>query len=151
DLRRWVDRLTNDNAQREYYLTDVIAMAVDEGRDVIGVLSADAIEATGINDKAQLAAAERAYQRRCAEQLLAQGVTVADPARLDVRGTVAVGRDVFIDVGVVLEGNVTLGDRVRVGAYSVLADATLAADCIVHPHTLVNGLSAGEGCELGPF
>lgn len=151
DLRRWVERLSNDNAQREYYLTDVISMAVDEGRQVVGVRSSDAIEATGINDKAQLAAAERAHQRRIAAELMARGATLAAPDRLDVRGSVEIGRDVFIDVGVVLEGDVVLGDRVRIGAYSVLTDATLGADTVVHPHTVVTGLSAGEGCELGPF
>src|SRR5690606_35837977 len=151
DLRRWVDSLTNDNAQREYYLTDVIAMAVDEGREVVGVPAHDAVEATGINDKAQLAAAERAHQRRIAGELMARGATIADPDRLDVRGTVEIGRDVFIDVGVVLEGDVVLGDRVRIGAYCVLTNATLGADSVVHPHTVVAGLKAGESCELGPF
>ena len=151
DLRRWVDSLTNDNAQREYYLTDVIAMAVDERRDVVGVRAHDAIEAVGINDKAQLAAAERAHQRRIAGELMARGATIADPDRLDVRGKVEIGRDVFIDVGVVLEGDVVLGDRVRIGAYCVLTNATLGADSVVHPHTVVTGLKAGESCELGPF
>ena len=151
DLRRWVDRLSNDNAQREYYLTDVIAMAVDEGRTVVGVPSRDAIEATGINDKAQLAAAERAYQRRAADELMARGATLADPNRLDVRGSVEIGRDVFIDVGVVLEGRIVLGDRAHVGAYSVLKDAHLGADSVVHPHSIIEGLEAGRGCELGPF
>ncbi len=151
DLRRWVDSLSNDNAQREYYLTDVIAMAGDEGRSVVGVPVADALETMGINDKAQLAAAERAYQRRVAAQLMAQGVTVADPDRLDVRGTLVAGRDVFLDVGVIIVGHVTLGDRVRVGPYCVLVDASIGADGIVHSHTVVNGLVAAEGCELGPF
>jgi len=150
-LRRWVDSLSNNNAQGEYYLTDVIAMAVGEGRTVVGVPSTDAMEATGINDKGQLAAAERAYQRRAADDLMARGATIADPERLDIRGSVEIGRDVFIDVGVVLEGRIVLGDRVRIGAYCVLKDAQLGADTVVHPHSVIEGLDAGQSCELGPF
>lgn len=151
DLRRWVASLSNDNAQREYYLTDVIAMAGSEGRSVVGVPASDALETIGINDKAQLAAAERAYQRRIAEQLMAQGVTLADPDRLDVRGTLVAGRDVFLDIGVIIVGRVELGDRVRVGPYCVLVDASIGADGIVHSHSVVSGLVAASGCELGPF
>ena len=151
NLRRWLARVTNDNAQGEYYLTDVIALAFDEGIDVRGEPTEDPLEAMGINDKVQLAAAERAYQRAQAERLMAQGVTIADPSRIDIRGTVEAGRDVFLDVGVVLEGHVTLGDRVRVGAYSVLTDVRLGADSVVHPHSVLQGLEAGTGCEIGPF
>ncbi|MFO7287445.1 MAG: bifunctional UDP-N-acetylglucosamine diphosphorylase/glucosamine-1-phosphate N-acetyltransferase GlmU [Gammaproteobacteria bacterium] len=151
NLRRWIARLKNDNAQGEYYLTDVIAMAFDEGLVVRGEPTSSPLEAVGINDKAQLAAAERAYQRLQAERLMAQGVTIADPSRIDIRGTVEAGRDVFLDVGVVLEGRVVLGDRVRIGAYSVVQDASLGADCTVHPHSVVQGLEAAGGCELGPF
>lgn len=151
NLRRWVSRLTNDNAQGEYYLTDVIAMAFDEGLTVRGEPTESPLEAVGINDKAQLAAAERAYQRLQAERLMAEGVTIADPSRIEIRGTVDVGRDVFLDVGVVLEGRVTLGDRARIGAYSVVEDTSLGADCVVHPHSVLQGLAAGNGCELGPF
>jgi bifunctional UDP-N-acetylglucosamine pyrophosphorylase/glucosamine-1-phosphate N-acetyltransferase len=151
DLRRWVAGLGNDNAQREYYLTDIIAAAVGEGREVEGVLAESASDVLGINDKAQLAVAERAFQRREAERLMALGATIADPDRLDVRGDVEIGQDVFIDVGVVLEGRVRVGDRSRVGAYCVLADAALGADCVLDPHSVVQGLEAGDAGEIGPF
>jgi bifunctional UDP-N-acetylglucosamine pyrophosphorylase / glucosamine-1-phosphate N-acetyltransferase len=151
ELRRWLSRLDNDNAQGEYYLTDVIAMAVEEGLPVEGVLAGKPAEVLGINDRAQLAVAERTYQRRQAERLMGLGVTLADPERLDVRGTLAVGRDVFIDVGAVFEGDVRLGDRVRVGPYCVLRNAALGADTQLHSHTVLEGLVAGAGCEIGPF
>jgi bifunctional UDP-N-acetylglucosamine pyrophosphorylase/glucosamine-1-phosphate N-acetyltransferase len=150
-LRRYLAKLTTTNAQGEYYLTDVIAMAVAEGVDVRGVVAEHAADTLGINDRAQLAIAERVWQRRAAEALLTRGVTLADPARLDVRGEVTVGRDVFIDVGVVLEGKVVLGDRTRIGAYAIVKDSTLGADALVHPHTVVEGAALGDDCEIGPF
>ncbi len=150
-LKKWLDALDNDNAQGEYYLTDVIAMAVDEGRRVAGVCAEQASEVLGINDKSQLAESERRYQRRMADELLEQGVTIIDPDRLDIRGRVEVGKDVTIDVGVVLEGDVVLGDRVRVGPYAVIADSTLGADTVVHSHCNLNGATTGEACEIGPF
>lgn len=150
-LRRWLARVNNSNAQGEYYLTDVIAMAFEEGLTVRGVPAQSPNEAAGINDKLQLAAAERAYQRMQAERLMAQGATLADPSRVEIRGNVEVGQDVFIDVGVVLEGRVLLGEGAHVGAYSVLSDVELGARCIVHPHSVLQNTRAGEGCELGPF
>jgi bifunctional UDP-N-acetylglucosamine pyrophosphorylase/glucosamine-1-phosphate N-acetyltransferase len=150
-LRRWVAALDNDNAQGEYYLTDVIRMAFSEGGLVRGVVAETAEEVLGINTKAQLAAAERALQRRRAEDLMSRGATLADPERVDIRGSVAIGRDVFIDVGVVLEGRVELGDRVRIGPYAVICDSRLGEDCVVHAHTSLDGVLAGRGCELGPF
>jgi bifunctional UDP-N-acetylglucosamine pyrophosphorylase/glucosamine-1-phosphate N-acetyltransferase len=150
-LRRCLAKLTNDNAQGEYYLTDVIGLAVGEGVRVRGSVVDSATEVLGINDRAQLALAERTLQRRIATDLMARGVTLADPERLDVRGEVIVGRDVFIDVGVVLEGRVVLGDRAHVGPYAVIADSTLGADTRVHPHTVMNGVAAGDDCEIGPF
>src|SRR6188474_1077313 len=116
------------------YLSDVIGMAVAERVPVDGILAESSTEVLGINDRAQLAAAERVLQRRQAAELMERGVTLADPERLDVRGEVVVGRDVFIDVGVVLEGRVVLGDRVRLGAYCVVRNCTLGADTVVHPH-----------------
>jgi bifunctional UDP-N-acetylglucosamine pyrophosphorylase/glucosamine-1-phosphate N-acetyltransferase len=150
-LRRYLSKLTNKNAQGEYYLTDVIGMAVADGVEVRGSVAESALDVLGINDRAQLAAAERSWQRRTAAELMARGVTLADPERLDVRGDVTVGRDVFIDVGVVLEGKVVLGDRVHLGPYAVIADSTLGADTHVHPHTVMNGIAAGDDCEIGPF
>ena len=150
-LRRYLGNLKNDNAQGEYYLTDVIAMAVADKVNVRGIVAESATEVLGINDRAQLAAAERAWQRQQAADLMARGATLADPERIDIRGEVTIGRDVFIDVGVVLEGKVVLGDRVRVGPYAVIADSTLGNDTRVHSHSVLNGVAAGDDCEIGPF
>jgi bifunctional UDP-N-acetylglucosamine pyrophosphorylase/glucosamine-1-phosphate N-acetyltransferase len=150
-LRRYLGSLKNNNAQREYYLTDVIAMAFADNVKVQGIVADSATEVLGINDRVQLAAAERAWQRQQAADLMARGVTLADPARVDVRGEVTLGRDVFIDVGVVLEGKVVLGDRVHVGPYAVIADSTLGNDTQVHSHSVLNGVAAGDDCEIGPF
>jgi bifunctional UDP-N-acetylglucosamine pyrophosphorylase/glucosamine-1-phosphate N-acetyltransferase len=150
-LRRYLGMLKSNNAQREYYLTDVIAMAFADKVKVQGMLAESATEVLGINDRTQLAAAERAWQRRQAAELMARGATLADPDRVDVRGGVTVGRDVFIDVGVVLEGKVVLGDRVRVGPYAVIANSTLGADTHVLAHSVLEGVAAGDDCEIGPF
>jgi bifunctional UDP-N-acetylglucosamine pyrophosphorylase/glucosamine-1-phosphate N-acetyltransferase len=150
-LRSYLAKVKNQNSQREYYLTDVIAMAVADKVDVQGIVVASSTEVLGINDRVQLAEAERAWQKRQAAELMARGVTLADPARIDVRGDVVVGRDVFIDVGVVLEGKVVLGDRVRVGPYVMLTDVTLGNDTEVHSHSVLNGVAAGDDCEIGPF
>jgi bifunctional UDP-N-acetylglucosamine pyrophosphorylase/glucosamine-1-phosphate N-acetyltransferase len=150
-LRRWLSKLRNANAQGEYYLTDVIAMAFADKVDVRGIVAASSTEVLGINDRAQLAAAERALQRRQAADLMERGVTLADPERLDVRGEVTVGRDVFIDVGVVLEGKVVLGDRTRIEAYAVVRNCTLGADTVVHPYCHLESSTAGDDCEIGPF
>jgi bifunctional UDP-N-acetylglucosamine pyrophosphorylase / glucosamine-1-phosphate N-acetyltransferase len=150
-LRGSLAKLTNSNAQGEYYLTDVIGMAFEAGTRVRGILVDEPTEVLGINDRTQLALAERSLQRRLAADLLSRGVTLADPERIDVRGEVLVGRDVFIDVGAVLEGKVVLGDRVRVGAYSVITDSTLGAGTLVHPHCVMKGVAAGDDCEIGPF
>ena len=150
-LRRYLGNLKNDNAQREYYLTDVIGMAVADHVDVDGIVAEQATEVLGINDRAQLATAERALQRRLAADLMARGVTLADPDRIDVRGEVTVGRDVFIDVGAVLEGKVVLGDRVHIEPYAVVRNCTLGADTVVHPYSVLEGSAAGDDCEIGPF
>ena len=150
-LRRALSKLTNTNAQREYYLTDVIGLAIADGKRVRGTVAESATDVLGINDRAQLAIAERTLQRRIATDLMSRGVTLADPERLDVRGEVVVGRDVFIDVGVVLQGKVTLGDRARIGPYAVITDSTLGAGTHVHPYTVMNNVAAGDDCEIGPF
>jgi bifunctional UDP-N-acetylglucosamine pyrophosphorylase/glucosamine-1-phosphate N-acetyltransferase len=150
-LRRSLAALDNDNAQGEYYLTDVIALARRNEKNVQGIVIDSAIEVLGINDRAQLAIAERTLQRHIAQDLMLRGVTFADPERVDVRGELTVGRDVFVDVGVVFEGNVRIGDRVRIGAYSVIANSDLGAGTVVHPHTVMTDSSAGEECEIGPF
>jgi bifunctional UDP-N-acetylglucosamine pyrophosphorylase / glucosamine-1-phosphate N-acetyltransferase len=150
-LRRFLSKLDNDNAQGEYYLTDVIARAVEAGTKVQGTVIESSTEVLGINDRAQLAIAERMLQRRIAQDLMSRGVTFADPERVDVRGALNVGRDVFIDVGAVFEGEVELGDRVRIGPYAVIANSKLGAGTVVHPHTVISDAEAGPDCEIGPF
>jgi len=151
DLRRWLAGLGNDNAQGEYYLTDIFAMAAAEGRPAMAAGCLSRGEADGANDPLQLAALERRFQRRQAEALMREGVRLADPARLDVRGTVSVGMDVEIDVDVVLEGRVVLHDGVRIGPFFRLKDVDLGACTVVHAHCDMYVVSAAAGCTLGPF
>jgi len=150
-LRGWLGRVKNDNSQGEYYLTDVVGLANDDGVTVAAATLDDPAEAMGINDKAQLAAAERILQRRLTGGLLAAGATLADPARVDVRGEVSVGKDVFIDVGVVFAGRVALGDGCTIGPYCVISDSTLGAGTAVAPHCVIDGAVTGEKCSIGPF
>jgi len=150
-LRGWLSRLTRANSQGEYYLTDVIASAVRDKVPVRALQAAEPSELLGVNDKAQLAQLESLCRRRSAAQLLVGGVTLADPARVDVRGTLTHGRDVFIDVNVIIEGRVALGDRVHIGAGCVVRDSEIGADTQVHPHCLIEGALIGPGCRIGPF
>ena len=150
-LKAWLGKLSNDNAQGEYYLTDVIAMAVADGIPVQGVKAPDQVEVMGINDKKQLAEAERALQARLVEALMAEGVGFADPARVDIRGELTCGRDVFIDVNAVFEGDVTLGNGVRIEANNVIRDSALGDGVVVHPNCHIDGAVAGPGCVIGPF
>ncbi len=150
-LSRWLGQLRNDNAQREYYLTDVIAMAVAEKVPVRTVTAPTVAEVLGINDRAQLAEAEAELRRSRAAALLADGATLLDPARVDIRGSIEVGRDVTIDVNVIFEGAVRLGDRVRIGAGCVLRDVDIGADTVVHPCCVLEQSSIGERCSIGPF
>ncbi len=150
-LRRWLAQLKSDNSQGEYYLTDVIAMAVKERIPVEPVIAPRALEVLGVNDKAQLAELEAAWRLRTARELMLAGVSVADPARLDVRGTVTHGSDVFLDVNVVLEGRVVLGDRVRVGPGCLIRDSELGAGTQVFAHCVIDGAFIGTDCNIGPF
>jgi len=150
-LRRWLGRLSNDNAQREYYLTDVVTLAVKDGVKVEAVAAPSPNEVLGVNDRLQLATLESEYRRRRAAALLADGVTLADPLRIDVRGEVECGRDVQLDVNVVLEGRVVLGDRVVVGPGCVLKDATVAADSVLHAYSVLDGAVVGQRCVVGPY
>ncbi len=150
-LKAWLAQLGNDNAQREYYLTDVIGLAVRQGVPVSACVAPDASEALGVNSKSQLAALERTVQRRSAEHLMHCGVTLADPARIDVRGQVSVGADVFIDVGCVFEGEIALGDRVRIGPYCVLRDATVGADTEVGAYSHLVSCRIGASARVGPY
>jgi bifunctional UDP-N-acetylglucosamine pyrophosphorylase/glucosamine-1-phosphate N-acetyltransferase len=150
-LREWLGKLGNNNAQGEYYLTDIVAMAVQQGVAVHTVQPAQRWEVEGINNKTQLAQLERIWQQVVAGKLLAQGVTLADPARLDVRGELVCGRDVEIDVGCIFEGKVTLGDRVKVGAYSVIRNAAVGAATQIAPYTHIDDSEVGANCHLGPY
>ena len=150
-LRAWLENLGNDNAQGEYYLTDVVAMAVAEGVAVRGVKAENWTEVMGINDKKQLAEAERALQARLVEELMAAGVGFADPARVDIRGKLECGQDVFIDVNAVFEGNVSLGDGVRVESNNVVCDSQLGAGTVVRPNCHIEGATTGADCVIGPF
>ncbi|HZW25801.1 MAG TPA: bifunctional UDP-N-acetylglucosamine diphosphorylase/glucosamine-1-phosphate N-acetyltransferase GlmU [Gallionella sp.] len=150
-LRDWLGKLGNDNAQGEYYLTDIVGMAVKQGVVVHTVQPAQRWEVEGINNKMQLAALERTWQRVEAERLLAHGVTLADPARIDVRGRLVCGRDVEIDVGCIFEGEVTLGDNVRVGAYSMLRNATVAIGTDIAPYSHIESSEVGANCHIGPY
>jgi bifunctional UDP-N-acetylglucosamine pyrophosphorylase/glucosamine-1-phosphate N-acetyltransferase len=150
-LRSWLAALKNDNAQGEYYLTDVIVMAVRAGMQVNAVISPTEAEVLGVNDKVQLAKLEAALRAERANALMLEGVTLADPARVDIRGPVSVGRDVFIDVNVVMVGTVELGDRVRIGPNCYLKDCRVGADTEVHPNCVIDRTSIGAKCIIGPF
>ncbi len=150
-LRGWLDALSADNEQGEYYLTDVIAAAVADGVAVHGVKADDADEVMGINDRRQLAAAERIWQRRAADALMAAGVRLADPARIDIRGTVTAGQDCFIDINCVFEGDVTIGTGAVIGPGGVLRNASIGDDSVIHPHCVIEDSSVGSRCQIGPF
>ena len=162
-LRRWVGQLRNDNAQQEYYLTDVVAMAVADGVPVVAQCIDDAVQVAGVNSPLQLAQLERAYQKRQAHALMEQGVRLADPARFDLRDDAARGtrgellcaQDVEIDVGCIFTGRVALGEGVQVGAYCCIANAVIAAGSVIQPFTHIDGEKAGvqvgEGARVGPF
>ncbi len=154
-LKSWLARLDNRNAQNEYYLTDIVKFAVADGVPVLAHRIADAVQVAGVNSPVQLAELERACQRRQAEQLMEQGVRLADPARFDLRGDLQCGQDVSIDVNCVFEGSVLLGDDVHIGANCCIANATIAAGAVIHPFTHIDGeksgVTVGEGARIGPF
>ena len=150
-LKRWLPKVGNKNAKGEYYLTDVVALAVKDKVKVVAHALADFAEIQGVNDPAQLAAVEREHQRRTALALMRQGLQIRDPARFDLRGEVDFGSDVVLDVGVVLEGKVVLGDGVQVGPYTVLRNATLGAGTRVESHSVLDSMKAGRDCRIGPF
>ena len=150
-LSAWLKRIDNRNAHKEYYLTDLVALAVGDGVPVAAVKVEDAWEAAGVNSKAELAALERRYQKIVSQSLLEMGVTLADPARIDVRGTLECGRDVLIDVNCVFHGRVTLGDGVRVGANSILRNVSVAAGSEILPFCHLEDSIIGERCRIGPY
>lgn len=150
-LGEWMSRLSNNNAQGEYYLTDVIAMAVSDGLVVETEQPHDSMEVQGANDRKQLSELERHYQLRAARRLMAQGVTLRDPARFDVRGEVTVGRDVMIDINVILEGRVVIEDDVIIGPNCVIKNSTLRKGAVVKANSHLEGAEMGEGSDAGPF
>jgi bifunctional UDP-N-acetylglucosamine pyrophosphorylase/glucosamine-1-phosphate N-acetyltransferase len=150
-LRDWLAKLQNNNTQGEYYLTDIVSMAVQQGVAVHTVQPAHEWEIHGINSKSQLAKLERTWQGVEAERLLEQGVTLADPARIDVRGKLSCGRDVEIDVGCIFEGEVSLGDKVRVGAYSVIRNSRIHAGTNIAPYSHIDSSEVGANCKIGPY
>ncbi len=151
DLRRWLGELRNDNAQGEYYLTDIIALAVRDGIAVQTTQPAAVWETVGVNDKAQLAELERLHQHNQADALLTAGVTLIDPARIDIRGELICGRDVEIDVGCVFDGRVEIADGARIGPYCVLKDATIGERATLYPFCHVEGAEVGAASMIGPY
>ncbi|MCH1553287.1 MAG: bifunctional UDP-N-acetylglucosamine diphosphorylase/glucosamine-1-phosphate N-acetyltransferase GlmU [Luminiphilus sp.] len=149
-LASWLNQINNDNSQGEYYLPDVLAVATREGVTV-SVVTTDSDEWLGVNDRVQLAQVERVLQAREADRLMAAGVGLADPARIDIRGKVTVGQDVFLDVGVVLEGEVSLGDNVRIEPYVVLRNCSIGSGTVINSFTHIEDASVGEDCQIGPY
>lgn len=150
-LRRWVEALANNNTQGEYYLTDIIGMAVSEGVVVTGIMPADNHEIMGVNTRVQLAELERCFQLRQATQLMDAGVTLTDPARFDVRGSLKTGHDVVIDVNAIFEGDVTLGNGVQIGANAVICDSVIGDDVVVLPNCVIEQAEIGARSRVGPF
>jgi bifunctional UDP-N-acetylglucosamine pyrophosphorylase/glucosamine-1-phosphate N-acetyltransferase len=150
-LKRWVMALTDDNVQREYYLTDIVAMAVAEGVPVVTAAAASETEVLGVNSPLQLAELERRFQRLQAEALMEAGVRLADPARFDLRGTLECGSDVEIDIGCLFEGQVRLADGVRIGAHCVIRDARIGAGTVIDPYTHIEGATVGREARIGPY
>lgn len=150
-LKRWLAALSNDNAQGEYYLTDIVAMAAQEGVQIASTQPQDIHEVEGANNRVQLAALERAYQQRQAEQLMLDGATLLDPARVDVRGTVNIANDVVVDVNVIFEGHVELGEGVIIESNCILRHCSIAAGTRIKSHSIVEDAQVGEHCEVGPY
>jgi bifunctional UDP-N-acetylglucosamine pyrophosphorylase/glucosamine-1-phosphate N-acetyltransferase len=150
-LKRWLAQLNPDNAQGEYYLTDCIALAVAEEGRVKAVVCHDTVEVQGVNDRLQQAQLERAYQKAQAEKLMRMGVSLADPARIDLRGTLQAGKDVFIDVNTVFSGNVTLGNNVVIEPNCVISDSHIGNNSTIKAHSVLENAEVGEYCDVGPF
>lgn len=148
---QWLTSLSNDNAQGEYYLTDVVALAVSHKVPVEVAQPLDELEVMGANNRQQLSVLERAWQQREGLRLMSEGVTLADPARLDVRGTVSVGRDIFMDINVVLEGEVEIGDNVDIGPHCVIRNSRIAAGSVIKAFSHIDGAEVGENCDIGPY
>lgn len=150
-LHSWLSKLENNNAQREYYLTDIVAMAVKQGVEIAALPVRQFFEVMGVNSKSQLAELERIYQKQNAEKLLDQGVQLADPMRIDIRGQLICGADVEIDVNCIFEGIVRLGDGVKINAHCILKNVSIAAGAVVLPYSLIEDTEIGEHCRIGPY
>lgn len=150
-LRQWLSQISNDNAQGEYYLTDIVALCVASGQAVATSQPSSEMEVLGVNNKQQLQDLERSLQRTLAEDLMVRGVTVVDASRLDIRGQLSVGMDVTIDVNVVFEGDVVLGDNVVIGANCVIRNAQIADNSVVQPFSHIDGAILAEDCVIGPY
>lgn len=150
-LSEWLPRLNSDNAQNEYYLTDIISMAAADGVAINTPSPSSMFEVQGVNDRCQLAELEREYQFQQVRALMLAGATVADPARVDIRGNAVVGTDVFIDINVVLEGDVVIGDGVSIGAGSVLKNTTIGSGTQIHEHCVLENAEVAIDCQIGPF
>ncbi len=150
-LAQWLDRLTNDNAQNEYYLTDIVKLAVEDHIPVNAEIADDEWAVTGINSKQDLAVIERELQQRQANQLLEQGVTLLDPSRIDIRGKMEVSRDVEIDIGCIFEGEVRLEEGVKIGAYCILRNVRVAAGSSIAPFSHIDEATIGENSKIGPY
>jgi bifunctional UDP-N-acetylglucosamine pyrophosphorylase/glucosamine-1-phosphate N-acetyltransferase len=150
-LRQWLAALKNDNAQGEYYLTDIVTMAVKAGCRIAAVVAPTETEVLGVNDKIQLAELETALRKERAAQLMLQGATLADPSRVDIRGEISVGKDVFIDVNVVFVGKVTIGDRTKIGPHCYIKDCEIGSDTEIFPSCVFDRAKIGSNCNVGPF
>lgn len=150
-LKEWLPRVGANNAQKEYYLTDLVELALADGCRVVTSVCEDQKEVTGINDRLQLAELERKYQQDMHEELLRNGVTLIDPARLDIRGNVDIASDVEIDINVILEGEVKIDSDARIGAGCILKNCTIGAGTVLHPYTVIEDAVIGKNCQLGPF
>lgn len=151
DLRRWLAKLTNHNAQKEYYITDIIAMAHQQGCRIAAVHPQNSSETEGVNNRQQLATLERIYQRQSADKLLLAGVMLSDPARFDLRGQLQHGRDVSIDINVILEGKVTLGNGVKIGAGCIIKNSVIGDGCEISPYSVIEDARLEKACTVGPF
>lgn len=151
DLKRWLGGLSNDNAQGEYYLTDIIASAHKEGKVISTAHPETEIEVEGANNRVQLASLERAFQARIAEELMIAGASLRDPARIDVRGNLTVGSEVIIDVNCIFNGDVSLADNVTIGANCIITNSTIAENTIIKPNSIIENGNIGNDCSVGPF
>lgn len=150
-LKGWLNNLSNDNAQGEYYLTDIIEMCHNEGNPIKNAQPSNGLEVEGANNRVQLATLEREYQRLQAEQLMINGATLRDPARIDVRGEIDMGQDILIDVNVILEGDVKLGNNVTIGANCHIINSTIADNAVIKPNSIIEDSNIGVSCAVGPF